>query len=58
MKRYEEREEWKVPTLSGAVNAEVAAESEFARAAYEWNNALLLAAERMWGNRMELLKNS
>ena len=29
-------------------------DTPFARAAYEWDNALLIAAEKMWGDRSML----
>ncbi|GFO59603.1 hypothetical protein GMST_19280 [Geomonas silvestris] len=50
MKRYEEREELH-QTPSAPKKEEASPESDVAKAAYAWNNALKLAAEKMWGER-------
>ncbi|GFO68788.1 hypothetical protein GMLC_23670 [Geomonas limicola] len=58
MKRYEEREERYEAlgrqTQSAPRNEEVMPASDVAKAAYAWNNALKLAAEKMWGERFEI----
>jgi len=55
MKRYQEREglrEAPARQTQSGPRKEVVAESDFAKAAYAWNNALKLAAEKMWGERL------
>lgn len=50
-KKPEYQENTSDKQVAATENALPAVEATFAKAAYEWNNALLIAAEKMWGKK-------